>query len=71
VVAGGVLYFTASDGRRRRQRLRALEERRHGGRHRDGDGHQPGARSSGGSNVAVSGVTLFFSANNGVNGIEL
>ena len=38
----GTLFFAADDGV---ERLRAVEERRHGRRHRPGQGHPPGADS--------------------------
>ena len=58
-------------GQRRHERPRAVEERRDGGRHRPGQGHQPGA--SGSTPIDLTNVdgTLFFAANDGTNGAEL
>ena len=66
---GGTLYFTANDGA---QRPRAVEERRHGRRHGDGQGHLPGRRRLlPVSNLTNVNGTLFFTANDGTHGIEL
>jgi len=58
--------------RRRRQRPRAVEEQRHGGRHGAGEGHQ---REPGRGFLAkrLDGIqyALYFSADDGVSGREL
>ena len=54
-------------GQRRHARRRAVEERRHRGRHRAGQGRRPGHPS----NLTNVNGTLFFAANDGTNGREL
>ena len=62
------LFF---DGRRRHARPRALEERRHRGRHGDGEGHLAGPVSSDPDLLTASRAHVFFAADDGTHGGEL
>ena len=48
-----------------------MEVGRHGRRHRPGQGHLPGSYGSNPQYLTNVGGTLFFTANDGINGTEL